>query len=148
MPNFDLGRYVTAQSNTYESALEEVRAGKKRSHWMWFVFPQVSGLGTSDMTAHYAIGSIEEAYAYLAHPILGLRLREVTEAMNARVQSDPALILGSIDAAKFRSSMTLFDSIAPDQTCFRFAIDKFFGGEVDEVTVFRLASWRKLLRAT
>ena len=132
---FDLNRYVSAQRDIYATALAEVRAGKKRSHWMWFIFPQFRGLGSSEMSLYYAIGSIEEAKAYLDHPILGSRLFEITEAMNSSVGSDPTSILGTIDAAKFRSSMTLFDCIGEGQNCFRFAIDKFFKGVVDEETV-------------
>ena len=137
---FDLERFVSAQTDTYATALDEVLAGKKRTHWMWFIFPQYRGLGSSELSVHYAIGSIEEAKAYLAHPLLGARLQEVTKAMNAAALNDPEMILGEIDAAKFRSSMTLFDSINAGHTCFRFAIDKFFAGVVDEETVRLITS--------
>jgi uncharacterized protein (DUF1810 family) len=140
MSTFDLERFVSAQTDTYAMALEEVRAGKKRSHWMWFIFPQFRGIGSSAMSMHYAIGSIEEAKAFLAYPVLGARLKEITEALNASAESNAEMILGEIDAAKFRSSMTLFDSSKPNETCFRRAIDKFFAGIVDDETVRLIAS--------
>ena len=97
------------------------------------------------MAVHYAIGSIEEAAAYLAHPILETRLLEITEAMNAAVESDPVAILGAVDAAKFRSCMTLFSSISSDQTCFRVAIDKFFEGRIDLATAGRVGAWQRMV---
>lgn len=144
MRSYNLGRFENAQRRVYETALLEIRAGRKRTHWMWFVFPQVIGLGLSETSVFYAIDSIEEAQAYLAHPILGARLGEATKAMNANADDTPSSILGATDAAKFRSSMTLFNLIDPDQDCFRHALDKFFGGQVDEETVRRVGSWRKV----
>ena len=143
MRSFDLTRFTTAQSDTYEAALQEIRAEKKRTHWMWFIFPQIVGLGSSEMAKYYAIGDIDEANAYLTHPILGARLKEITEAMNVAIHSDPASILGATDAAKFQSCMTLFGRIAGDKTCFRHAIDKFFGGQADELTLKRFTDWQK-----
>ncbi|MFN3620606.1 DUF1810 domain-containing protein [Sphingorhabdus sp.] len=146
MPKFDLARFEHAQREIYDVALKEIQSGKKRTHWIWFIFPQVVGLGLSQTSVHFAITSLEEAQAYLAHPLLGARLREMTGAMNASPQSNAEPILGATDAAKFRSSMTLFHEIAPYQHCFRFALDKFFGGSVDQQTVQRVAAWRRLPR--
>ena len=137
--NVNLERFLNAQRAVYETALLEVRAGKKRTHWMWFVFPQITGLGLSAMSKTYAIASIAEGKAYLAHPVLGERLRDITEAMNTSVYTDPAAILGTVDAMKFQSSMTLFDLISAEQKCFRTALDKFFGGRPDEATVRQIA---------
>lgn len=144
MPSFDLARFETAQKNVYEIALEEIRAGRKRTHWMWFVFPQVTGLGFSDASMYFAIGSIAEAQGYLEHPTLGRRLREITAAMNENAQSDAVGILGTTDAAKFRSSMTLFSEIAPEESCFRLALDKFFQGNVDTATTAQISRWRSV----
>ena len=143
MHKIDLDHFLSAQRDVYDTALLEIRAGKKRSHWMWYVFPQVTGLGSSAMSARYAIGSLKEAKAYLAHPVLGQRLRVITEAMNTAFENSPVSILGSIDALKFQSSMTLFDSVTVDPNCFREAIDKFFGGRPDEFTVQQIAIWQK-----
>ena len=144
MPAFDLTRFANAQRDLYDAALQEIKTGRKRSHWMWFVFPQVAGLGLSETSVYFAIASVEEAQAYLAHPMLGTRLREITDAMNATLESDPAVILGATDAAKFRSSMTLFNLIGPDEKCFDLALNKFFGGQLDEETVRRVEMWRQL----
>jgi uncharacterized protein (DUF1810 family) len=135
MPEPDLQRFVSAQDRdgTYERALAELRAGRKRSHWMWFVFPQVAGLGTSAMSQAYAINSLDEAIAYLQHSILGPRLREATEALLAAPGS-AVEILGEIDAVKLRSSMTLFQRAAETPSPYAAAIDKFFGGEADPLT--------------
>ena len=143
MLNVNLDRFLTAQRDVYDAALKEIRTGKKRTHWMWFVFPQITGLGSSAMSKTYAIGSIAEAKAYLAHPVLGERLRAITEIMNASVYTDPAAILGSVDAMKFQSSMTLFDLISAEQECFRTALDKFFGRRPDEATVRQIAIWQR-----
>ncbi len=135
----DLTRFVAAQDGVYPQALAELRAGAKRSHWMWFVFPQIAGLGHSAMAKTYAIADANEAQAYLAHPVLGARLIEATEAVTAAVGSAET-ILGAIDAVKLRSSMTLFASVADDPTPFRGALDRFFGGTADPATLERLAS--------
>lgn len=144
-PTYDLTRFEDAQHSSYDAALQEIESGSKRSHWMWFIFPQVTGLGYSETAVYFAIGSLEEAQAYLAHPILGDRLREITTAMNGAAESDPVAILGATDAAKFRSSMTLFRLIAPDEKCFGLALSKFFGGQLDQKTVRRVEMWRKLV---
>jgi len=130
----DLDRFVAAQAPVYDRALAELRAGRKRSHWMWFVFPQVAGLGHSEMARRYAIGSAAEARAFLAHPVLGARLLECTEAVLAKRRRDIESILGDVDATKFRSSMTLFEAVADDPAPFAAALDAFFGGARDEAT--------------
>ncbi len=135
----DLTRFVAAQDGVYPQALAELRAGAKRSHWMWFVFPQIAGLGHSAMAKTYAIADANEARAYLAHPVLGARLIEATEAVTAAAGSAET-ILGAIDAVKLRSSMTLFASVADDPTPFRRALDRFFGGTDDPATLDLLAS--------
>lgn len=138
---FHLRRFVDAQEDAaiYARALSELRAGRKRGHWIWFVFPQIAGLGRSPLSQAYAIRSLEEARAYLEHPLLGPRLRESTEALLA---ADPGAsaeaILGAIDAIKVRSSMTLFHRAAPEEPAFTAALDRFYGGEPDPETDRRL----------
>jgi uncharacterized protein (DUF1810 family) len=130
----DLERFVAAQDGVYAQALAELRRGAKRSHWMWFIFPQIAGLGQSAMARTYAIASAEEARAYLAHPVLGPRLIEATGAVTAAAGSAEA-ILGGIDAVKLRSSMTVFAAVADDPTPYRAALERFFGGEDDPATL-------------
>jgi uncharacterized protein (DUF1810 family) len=134
----DLQRFVGAQAGTYETALAELRAGGKRSHWMWFVFPQIAGLGRSPMAQRFAIASLEEARAYAAHPVLGPRLRECAAALTALPGGDPVAVMGGIDAIKLRSSMTLFLRAAPDEPLFRDVLDQYFGGEPDPETDRRI----------
>ena len=135
-----LERFVIAQDagETYASAVAELRAGRKIGHWMWFVFPQIAGLGTSPMSRRYGISSLEEARQYVAHPILGPRLEEcartLTELSNRTAQD----IFGSIDAMKLRSSMTLFARAAPESPLFRDVLDRYFDGVPDEATDMRL----------
>lgn len=136
---FELSRFVDAQVGTYEQALAELRAGRKRSHWMWFVFPQMAGLGSSDMARRYAIRSAREARAYLDHPLLGARLRESTRAVLAHEGMRAEAIFGSIDAVKLRSSMTLFDQVGEESDPFAPCLDAFFGGERDAATLRLLA---------
>ncbi|BCA63718.1 hypothetical protein HMP09_2952 [Sphingomonas sp. HMP9] len=136
---YDLNRFVTAQHGVYPQALAEVQRGAKRSHWMWFIFPQIAGLGRSAMARTYAIAGAEEAKAYLAHPVLGARLIEVTQAVMAALGSAET-ILGGIDAVKLRSSMTLFAAVADDPAPYRAALDRFFGGEDDQATLDLLAA--------
>ncbi len=131
----DLDRFVKAQDSVYSDVIEELGAGKKTSHWMWFIFPQLAGLGRSDTARYYSIKSSEEAVAYLQHPILGARLRECTSLVNRVEGSTLEGIFGSIDAIKFRSSMTLFAHVAEDNAVFREALEKFCGGEGDETTM-------------
>ena len=136
---FDLERFVRAQDGgVYEQALRELRAGDKRSHWMWFVFPQVGGLGRSPMAQRYAISGLPEAHAYLAHPVLGPRLVEASQALLELSGRDPVRVLGSTDALKLRSSMTLFETAAPDERVFGEVLERYFGGERDEATATRL----------
>ena len=134
----DLQRFVGAQAPVYGRVRRELRAGRKESHWMWFVFPQVAGLGRSPTSVRYAIGSLAEAKAYLAHPILGPRLEECARlALDAegRTARD---IFGPIDEMKFRSSLTLFAEAAPASSVFAQCLDKYFGGERDPATLARL----------
>ncbi|WP_036168587.1 DUF1810 domain-containing protein [Massilia sp. 9096] len=137
--HFDLERFVEAQRGVYETALAELRAGRKRSHWMWFVFPQIAGLGRSEMAQRYAIRSADEAAAYLAHPVLGARLRESAAAVLAHQDLDVDTIFGEPDNMKFHSSMTLFADVAPDEALFHDCLDRFFDGEPDGATLTRLA---------
>lgn len=129
----DLGRFVAAQAPVYSRVVAELAAGRKQSHWMWFIFPQVAGLGFSAMAQRYAIGSIAEAEAYLAHPILGGRLLECTRLVQAVTGKTILAILGSPDDLKFRSSMTLFDAVSHEPV-FAQALAKYFGGETDQAT--------------
>jgi uncharacterized protein (DUF1810 family) len=133
----DLERFVAAQDagGTYEQALRELRAGRKRSHWMWFVFPQVAGLGRSPTAQHYAVSGLAEARAYLAHDVLGPRLRECAQALAGLDTTDPVAVLGPVDAMKLRSSMTLFALAAPDEAVFRTVLDRFYDGVEDAATV-------------
>ena len=139
----DLTRFLAAQDagDTYAQALAELRAGRKRSHWMWFVFPQVAGLGRSETAQFYAIADLAEARDYLAHPTLGPRLRECAEALTTLPSHDPVAVLGGVDAQKLRSSMTLFahaSTTDQDRAVFRSVIDHFFDGDEDSETVRRL----------
>ncbi|MDQ1530648.1 MAG: hypothetical protein QOE37_753 [Microbacteriaceae bacterium] len=136
---FALDRFVTAQGGgVYEAALEELRRGRKTTHWMWYVFPQIAGLGFSPTARHYAISSLDEARAYLAHPVLGPRLREVTEAVASGPAADARSLLGSVDAQKLRSSMTLFARADPEEPLFRTVLERYFDGEPDPATDERL----------
>jgi uncharacterized protein (DUF1810 family) len=129
---FNLERFVEAQAKDYSRALAELRAGRKQTHWIWYVLPQLRGLGSSARADFYGIGSAEEAVAYLAHPVLGQRLRECVAAMNALGGRSAVQVLGEIDAAKFRSCLTLFRSVDPKDEGFGEALDKFFAGVADE----------------
>jgi uncharacterized protein (DUF1810 family) len=132
--SFDLERFVTAQAGTYQQALMELRAGRKRSHWMWFIFPQLAGLGRSEVSRFYGIGSLDEARAYLAHSTLGPRLRAAAQAVLQSGTRDAAALLGPVDALKLRSSMTLFTRAAPGERVFVDVLDRLYGGDVDEAT--------------
>jgi len=134
-PLFDLDRFVEAQAKDYATALAELRAGKKLTHWFWYVLPQLRGLGTSSRATFYGIASADEARAFLAHPVLGPRLAQCVAAMNALRGLTAAQVLGQIDAAKFRSCLTLFLSVDPQNAVFREALDKYFAGVKDEKTV-------------
>jgi uncharacterized protein (DUF1810 family) len=134
----DLQRFVDAQANTYEQALAELRAGEKRTHWMWFVFPQIAGLGRSGMAERFAISGLDEARAYLGHPSLGRRLVEAARALTELDTTDPERVFGPVDAQKLRSSMTLFAHAAPDEPVFREVLDHYFDGGEDDATTSRL----------
>jgi uncharacterized protein (DUF1810 family) len=134
----DLQRFVDAQAPVFERVRSELRAGRKTSHWMWFVFPQVEGLGSSELARRFAISSREEAEAYLAHPVLGPRLLECTRLVNLVERRPIEQIFGSSDDMKFRSSMTLFAHVAPGNGVFQEALQKFFGGQPDPATLERL----------
>jgi len=133
---FALERFVSAQDEggTYERALGELRAGRKRSHWMWFVFPQLAGLGSSAIARAYAIGSLAEAQAYLEHPVLGARLRECARAICELEAASPEDVLGGIDALKLRSSMTLFARADPTEPIFGEVLGRWFEGATDPLT--------------
>lgn len=131
---FDLDRFLTAQGDSYEAALSEIRRGAKRGHWMWFIFPQIAGLGRSEMARHYAIRSLEEARAYLVHPVLGPRLRECVGALQDLTGVDAIHVFGEIDAVKLRSSLTLFGQ-ADDGVLFAAALDRWFNGRADRATL-------------
>ena len=130
-----LDRFIAAQENIYRQVVGELSAGCKRSHWMWFIFPQVAGLGFSAMAQHYAISGMAEARAYLAHPVLGARLRECSALVLAVQGATVHGIFGSPDNMKFHSSMTLFATAAPDDVLFRACLDKYFGGVPDQATL-------------
>ncbi|MBL8882490.1 MAG: DUF1810 domain-containing protein [Hyphomicrobium sp.] len=133
--DFNLERFVIAQSSAYEAAMAELRHGRKQSHWIWFIFPQMKGLGLSSNAEFFGIGSLQEAEAYLAHPILGPRLLDATRLMLAIEGRTLREILGTPDDMKFRSSMTLFEKACPAPCVFREALEKFCGGKRDERTV-------------
>ncbi len=135
---YNLQRFVDSQSPVYEQVISELRQGRKRGHWMWFIFPQISGLGRSPMAARFAISSRQEAEAYLNHPILGPRLRECTRLLTLVEGRTIQEILGYPDDLKFRSSMTLFARVTPDDRIFQDALDKFYGAEYDAMTLERL----------
>jgi uncharacterized protein (DUF1810 family) len=132
---FDLQRFVDAQAPVMAAVREELRSGRKHSHWMWFVFPQLRGLGASSMARHYGISSLEEARAYLAHPVLGPRLRECCALLLAVPGRSAHEIFGSPDDLKLRSCLTLFSRAAPDESVFRETLQRFYGGVPDPRTL-------------
>ena len=133
---FDLDRFVAAQDagGTYAAAVRELRAGRKQSPWRWFVFPQLTGLGSSPTARRYALSGVPEAAAYLAHPVLGGRLRECCALLLGLAATDVTAVLGPVDAQKLQSSMTLFALAAPDEPAFRAVLDRYFGGRTDPGT--------------
>jgi len=135
----DLERFVEAQERVYDGVLAELRSGRKTGHWIWYVFPQIAGLGSSAMSQRYAISSLSEAIAYLAHPVLGARLRECAGIVLDIRDRTAEEIFGSIDAMKLRSSMTLFHRAAPEEPVFAQVLDRYYGGAADEATDARLA---------
>ncbi len=136
---FNLQRFVDAQSGVIDQVCAELRAGRKRSHWMWYIFPQISGLGSSPMAQKFAVASLAEGNAYLDHPVLGQRLRTCTELVNAVEGHSIEEIFGYPDYLKFHSSMTLFAHAAPYEPVFPVALQKFFSGGVDQFTLERLS---------
>ena len=140
---FDLERFVTAQEGVYEGALRELRQGRKTGHWIWFIFPQLRGLGRSEMSRFYGIESLDEARAYLEHPVLGARLRECAGAVLATSGRTAEEIFGSLDAMKARSSMTLFHRAAPEEPSFLDVLERFYGGVADDATDVRLQGDRR-----
>ena len=143
-PEYDLQRFVEAQAPVYEQVSAELRSGRKRTHWIWFVFPQIEGLGKSATAQHFAIASLEEARAYMAHPVLGPRLRECTQWVNETQGRSIEQIFGHPDNLKFRSSMTLFAHATEDNGVFLQALSKYFGGEFDPLTLERLGRPRQV----
>lgn len=136
---FNLGRFVQAQTPDYDRALSELRAGRKRTHWMWYVLPQLRGLGSSPMSRLYGIGSTEEARAYLAHPVLGPRLKECLEAVKSLSALKPVEIFGKTDALKFHSCLTLFAVACPEEVLFRVVLKKYYSEILDKNSVELLA---------
>lgn len=130
-----LDRFLDAQQGDYAAALAEVRRGRKTSHWMWYIFPQIAGLGQSSTARYYSIRDLEEAREYYAHPVLGQRLREISGALLELRGSDPVAVFGGIDSMKLKSSMTLFAVAAPDDPLFQQVLDKYYGGEQDALTL-------------
>lgn len=139
MGDADLDRFVSAQQGSYDGAFEEIRRGRKSGHWMWFVFPQIAGLGRSPTAQHYAIADLDEARAYLAHPVLGGRLRECAHAVADSDAATAQAIFGGVDTMKLRSSMTLFEAAAGagsnDAGVFGGVLDRYFGGARDATTL-------------
>ena len=130
-----LADFAAAQDPVYDAVLRELAAGRKESHWTWFIFPQMAGLGFSAMSERFGIASLDEARSYLKHPVLGARLRECVRLMLAQPSRDVRAILGSPDDLKFRSSMTLFAQADPAEPLFQAALERFFGGEPDALTL-------------
>jgi uncharacterized protein (DUF1810 family) len=135
---YQLSRFVAAQNGVYERAVAELRRGRKTGHWMWFVFPQIAGLGHSATAQQYAIASLDEARAYLEHPVLGPRLIASAAILANNLDATAEQILGHVDAMKLRSSMTLFQQAAPDEPVFGRVIDRYFDGAPDAETLRRL----------
>jgi uncharacterized protein (DUF1810 family) len=135
LPQFDLNRFVTAQESCYDTVISELKAGDKRSHWMWFVFPQIAGLGTSVTARRYAITSMAEAKAYLSHPLLGSRLQECVSLL-LQIQGKTAYqILSTPDDMKLQSCLSLFSLASPEEASFKEALDKYYEGDMDLRTI-------------
>ena len=132
---YDLGRFILAQKCSYEIALREIQHGRKLSHWIWYIFPQLKGLGLSQRSEYYGIEDINEAKSYLTHPILGTRLVEITESLLKLNENDPLKVMGSPDDIKLKSCMTLFAYISEEGSIFHKVLDKYFAGTQDERTI-------------
>lgn len=139
----DLQRFLDAQANVYDSVIAELKAGRKRTHWMWFIFPQAVGLGESEASRYYSIMSLKHASRYADHPTLGKRLVECTEITNSRKDNSAESIFGWTDAMKFRSSLTLFSITCPEVNAFRTALDIFYDGYPDNMTLRIVDAWRR-----
>ena len=133
--NYDLSRFLKAQERDYKTALAEIRSGRKRSHWIWYIFPQLKGLGFSSISEYYGIDGINEARAYMKDPVLSARLIEISRALLGLDSSDPGSVMGYPDDLKLRSSMTLFRAAAPEEPVFSQVLEKFFGGRQDQKTL-------------
>ena len=133
--NYNLNRFIEAQNRDYDAALSEIRAGRKASHWMWYIFPQLKGLGRSSTSEYYGLSGINEVQAYLSDPILKARLIEITDAVLAHKDKSAEEIFGGIDAKKLRSCMTLFSIAAPDISVFDAVLEQFFNGKPDRNTL-------------
>lgn len=140
---YDLDRFIKVQERTYDTALEEVSQGMKRSHWMWWIFPQITGLGMTMTSQMYSIKSLEEAKAFFAHPYLGRNLREISYKLLTLASNDAYEVFGSPDDLKLRSSMTLFAEAVPDEEVFGKVLDKFYNGKKDERTIAILKALKK-----
>ena len=138
MGNYDLDRFLTAQSDVYEIALKEIKNGRKESHWMWFIFPQLKNLGHSYMAKYYGIENLSEAKEYIEHPVLGSRLREISSALLSLNESNPLLVMGRPDHLKLCSCMTLFSKATDDNQVFLDVINKYFNGMMDRRTLFMI----------
>ena len=139
MMNYNLDRFVQAQAYSYETALSEIKNGCKRTHWMWFIFPQLRELGRSSTAKYYGIKDLEEAKLYLAHPVLGTRLKEISEALLQLETNSPIQVMGDIDGLKLRSSMTLFAEIEGYDSVFGKVLDKYYNGNKDMRTIHILS---------
>lgn len=137
--NRDLDRFLTAQERAYPQALAQIRAGRKTGHWMWYIFPQLRGLGYSDTAWFYGIENLAEAKSYLAHPVLGARLREISAELLKLPETDPARIFGWTDSLKLRSCMTLFAQADETEPVFNKVLDKFYEGQPDSLTLEKLS---------
>ena len=134
-PNHHLQRFIDAQKQDYATALDEIKNGRKRSHWMWYIFPQIQGLGFSSTSQHYAISGLQEAAAYLNHPILGQRIIEISKVLVQLDSSNASQVFGSPDDMKLKSSMSLFASVPNADAVFQQVLDKFFQGNKDQKTL-------------
>ena len=139
MNEYDLTKFTVAHQRDYQTALSEIRAGRKRSHWMWYIFPQLKGLGHSPTADYYGIRSLDEAKAFLADEYLGAHIREISSALLELDCSDARTVMGSPDDLKLRSSMTLFSLAAPEEEVFRKVLEKFYHGQADNRTINRLS---------
>ena len=140
MHTIDLSRFVEAQKDDFTIALNEIKSGRKISHWMWYIFPQIAGLGKSSTSIYFSIKNIQEAEAYLMHPILGIRLVEISTALLKLATQNPIQIFGNIDAMKLQSSVTLFALLNPTNPVFQQVLDKYFAGKMDEKTKYLLGN--------